>query len=191
MGGTITTDQAYTGGDQDFSAQITTIRGTGPDVIYAPGYYTDAGNIALQARKLGVDTPLLGGDGWDSSQLAAIGGSAIEGAYYTNHYAPDEPRPEVKNFVERYRAAHGQVPDGLAALGYDAARILFDAMKRAPSLAGKDLAAAIAATKDFPGVTGRITIDANRNAQKPAVVVQVKGGVPVSVASIAPLATGS
>jgi branched-chain amino acid transport system substrate-binding protein len=186
MGGTITTEQAYSGGDQDFSAQLTTIRGTNPDVIQVPGYYTDAGNIAIQVRKLGITAPLLGGDGWDSSKLAAIGGKAIEGSYYSNHYSYQDKRPEVQNFVAKYKAAYGEVPDSLAAAGYDAARLLFDAMRRAPSLSGKDLAKAIAETKDFHGVTGKITIDANRNAKKPAVVLEMKGGMPVYVTTIEP-----
>lgn len=186
MGGTVTTVQAYTGGDQDFSAQLTTIRETNPDLVFLPGYYTDAGNVSIQVRKLGITVPMLGGDGWDSTQLAAIGKDAIEGSYFSNHYSFQEDRPEVKNFVTKYTADYGQIPDGLAALGYDAARLLFDAMGRAPSLGGKDLAAAIAATKDFKGVTGLITMDANRNASKSAVVVQMKGGVPVYVTTIAP-----
>ncbi len=186
MGGTITTEQAYTGGDQDFSAQLTTIRQTGPDVVFVPGYYTDAGNISIQVRKLGITVPMLGGDGWDSTQLAAIGKDAIEGSYYSNHYSFQENRPEVKNFVEKYKADYGQIPDGLAALGYDAARLLFDAMDRAASLDGKTLAAAIASTKGFHGVTGSITMDANRDAKKSAVIVQMKGGVPVYVQTIEP-----
>ena len=187
LGGTITTQQAYSGGDQDFNAQLTTIRGTGAEAIFIPGYYTDVGNIALQARRLGITVPLLGGDGWDSAQLAAIAGPAIEGCYYSNHYSHQDPRPAVQNFVQKYKAANdGAVPDGLAALGYDAARILFDAMGRAASLDGKDLAAAIAQTRDFQGVTGVISIDENRNARKPAVVVQMKGGVPTYVTTIEP-----
>jgi branched-chain amino acid transport system substrate-binding protein len=187
MGGAIVADQAYSRGDQDFSAQLGTIRDAGAEAIYVPGYYTDVGNIALQSRKLGITVPMIGGDGWDSAKLAEIGGSAIEGSYYTNHYAKEEARAEVQRFVTDYNQKYGSDPDGLAALGYDAARVLADAMKRSPSLAGKDLAAAIANTKDFPGVTGRITIDpATRNANKPAVVVQVKAGVPSFVASILP-----
>jgi branched-chain amino acid transport system substrate-binding protein len=186
MGGTITTVQAYTGGDQDFSAQLTTIRQTNPDVIFVPGYYTDAGNVAIQVRKLGLTAPLLGGDGWDSVKLAEIGGASIEGSYFTNHYSHENPAPEVQNFVAKYKADYGQIPDGLAAMGYDAARLLFDAMSRAPSLGGKDLAAAIAATKNFAGVTGKITIDANRDAQKAAVVLQMKNGAPSYVTTIEP-----
>ena len=186
MGGTVTTVQAYTGGDQDFSAQLTTIRQTAPDVIFVPGYYTDAGNVAIQVRKLGLKAPMLGGDGWDSVKLAEIGGAAIEGSYFTNHYSHQNPAPEVQNFVAKYKAEHGQVPDGLAALGYDAARLLFDAMNRAASLDGKTLAAAIADTKNFPGVTGAITIDAGRDAKKAAVVLEMKGGAPSYVTTIEP-----
>ncbi len=187
MGGEIVADQAYSGGDQDFSAQLTTIRQAGPQAIFVPGYYTEAGNIALQARKLGVSVPLLGGDGWDSEQLAAIGKDAIEGCYYSNHYAPDQASPAVQTFVKKYQDEFsGQTPDGLAALGYDAALILFDAMKRAKSLSGKDLAKAIGETKDFHAVTGTITLDANRDAKKAAVMVQMKGGKPVWVATIEP-----
>jgi branched-chain amino acid transport system substrate-binding protein len=190
MGGTVVTEQAYSEGDQDFNAQLGSIRDAGAEVIYVPGYYTDVGNIALQARNLGITLPLLGGDGWDSEKLAEIGGAAIEGSYYSNHYAPEEARPEVQKFVDDYKARYdGHIPDGLAALGYDAARVLAEAMKRSPTLGGKDLAAAIAATRDFPGVTGRITMDENRNAQKPAVVVQMKGGRPTVVTSILPPGT--
>ncbi len=167
MGGTITTVQAYTGGDQDFSAQLTTIRQTNPDVIFVPGYYTDAGNVAIQVRKLGLTAPLLGGDGWDSVKLAEIGGSSIEGSYFTNHYSHENPAPEVQNFVAKYKSDYGEIPDGLAAMGYDAARLLFNAMNRAPSLGGKDLAGAIAATKDFAGVTGKITIDPIATRRRP------------------------
>ena len=187
MGGTIATEQAYTDGDADVSAQLQTIKGTGAELIYMPGYYTEAGNITRQARKLGITAPFLGGDGWDSAKLTEIGGDAIEGSYYSNHYSHQEQRPEVQDFVKKYQARFGAVPDGLAALGYDAARVLFDAMDRSPSLGGKDLAAAIAATKDFPGVTGKITIDKDRNAVKQAVILQIKGGQSVFVTSVAPL----
>ena len=186
LGGQIVTEQAYTGGDQDFSAQLGNIKAASPEAIFVPGYYTDVGNIALQARKLGITATLLGGDGWDSPKLTEIGGAAIEDSYFSNHYSHEEQRPEVQSFVQKFQAKYGVVPDGLAAMGYDAARLLFDAMKRSPSLGGKDLAAAIAQTKGFAGVTGSITIDAERNARKPAVVLQVKGGKYAFAASIQP-----
>ncbi|HJQ99461.1 MAG TPA: ABC transporter substrate-binding protein [Candidatus Polarisedimenticolaceae bacterium] len=186
MGGKVVAEQAYTGGDQDFSAQLTTIRQASPDVVFVPGYYTDAGNIAIQVKRLGITAPLLGGDGWESPQLAAIGKEAVEGSYYSCHYAYQENRPEVTKFVKAYEAEYGSKPDSLGALGYDAAGLLFDTMRRAPSWDGAALAKAIAETKDFPGVTGRITIDPERNAKKSAVIVQMKGGVPVAVATIEP-----
>lgn len=185
LGGTVVTDQAYNGGDQDFSAQLSNIKGASPEIIFVPGYYTDGGNIAIQARKLGITVPLVGGDGWDSAELVGIGGTAIEGAYYSNHSAPDQPN--MKDFVEKYKAEYGgKVPDALTGLGYDAMMVLFDSMKRAKSLSGKDLAQAIGETKGFKGVTGAITIDEKHNAKKSVVIVQVKGGTPSYTASVDP-----
>lgn len=186
-GGKITAKQTYQAGDQDFSAQLTALRGGSPDVLFVPGYYTDVGNIALQARKLGLKMPLLGGDGWDSSKLGEIGGKAIDGSFYSNHYSHEDPSPHVVNFIGAYKKSFGGVtPDGLAALGYDAARVLFEAMKRAKSLKGSDLAPEIAATKNFQGVTGQITLDADRNAVKSAVMLEMVGGEPKYVTTIDP-----
>ena len=131
QGGKIVSKQTYQAGDQDFSAQLTAIRASQPDVIFMPGYYTDVGNIAVQARKLGIKVPLLGGDGWDSSKLGEIGGKAIDGCFYSNHYSHQDPSPRVQDFIKKYKAKFGETPDGLAALGYDAARILADAIGRA------------------------------------------------------------
>lgn len=176
MGGTIATRQAYTGGNLEISSQLQSIKASGAQVVFLPGYYSDAATIIRKAREAGITVPFLGGDGWDSEELTKIAGDAINGNYFSNHYAPEEDRPEVKNFVEKYRAEFGETPDGLAALGYDAALVLFDAMERAPSLSGKDLRDALAATKDFTGVTGTFTIDENRNAKKSAVIIEMKGG---------------
>jgi branched-chain amino acid transport system substrate-binding protein len=186
LGGAVVSKQTYQGGDQDFSAQLTAIRSSEPDVVFVPGYYTDVGNVALQARKLGLVTPLLGGDGWDSSKLGEIAGSSIEGCFYSNHYSHEDPNPRVQEFIKKYSERHNQIPDGLAALGYDAARILFEAMHRTESLKGADLAAELAKTKDFDGVTGRISIDAERNAVKPAVILEMKDGKPKFVTTIQP-----
>lgn len=172
LGGEIVSDQAYSGGDQDFSAQLSNIRSTNAEVLLAPGYYTDGAAIAIQARKLGMKMPLLGGDGWDSEQLGKIAGDSIIGSFYSNHSAPDQP--EMKGFVEKYKAKHaGQVPDALAGLGYDAVYLLADAIKRANGVAGPALRDAIASTANFPGVTGSITIDKNRNASKALVIVEM------------------
>lgn len=186
LGGTLVSEQAYGGGDQDFNAQLSNIRDKKPDVIFIPGYYTDVGNIALQARKLGIKQPLLGGDGWDSEQLPKIAGAAIDGSYYSNHYSHEDKRPAVQDFVSKYQKKYQAVPDGLAAMGYDAAKLLFDAMTRAPTLGSKDLAAAIASTQNFPGVTGTISMDENRNAKKPAVVLKIEKGKPRYAATIDP-----
>lgn len=186
LGGTICENQAYSRGDQDFTAQLTAIRSSNADMVFVPGYYTDVGNIALQARKLGIEVPLFGGDGWDSSQLYEIGGDAVNGCYYSNHYSHEDPNPRVQDFIAKYKEQHGAIPDGLAALGYDAAMLLFDAMQRASSLGGDDLAAAIAQTKDFDGVTGNISIDEQHNAVKPAVILEMKDGRPTFLTTIEP-----
>lgn len=177
MGGTIVAEQAFSDGDNDFSAQLTAIKEKNPEFIYMPGYYTELVNIAKQARRLGITVPLIGGDGWDSEELRNAG-DALDNCYFSNHYSHEEERPEVKAFVSNYQKQFGKVPDGLAALGYDAARLLFDAIERAPSLSGKDLAGAINATKDFAGVTGMISIDAQRNANKGAVMLRIEKGIP-------------
>lgn len=186
LGGMITTEQAYNEGDQDFTAQLTAIRATNPDIIFIPGYYTDVANIALQARRLGITAPLLGGDGWESPKLIEIGGEAIEGSYFSNHYSPEDPDPRIQAYVAKYRGKYGDTPESMATLGYDCANLLFDAMKRAKSIKGPDLRDAIAATRDFQGVTGKVTIDKDRNAVKPAVVLQIRDGKLRWVATIEP-----
>ncbi len=189
MGGRILPRVSYQAGDQDFSAQLTTIRDAKPDVVFIPGYYTDVANIAVQAHKLGIRAPLLGGDGWDSAKLAEIAGESINGAYFCSHYFQQDPRPRVQQFLKAYRDKFGGPPDAMAALGYDAAGILSEAMQRAPTESGADIAAALASTRNFDGVTGRISIDGDRNAVKPAVIIQMQNGVPTRAATIAPPAT--
>lgn len=185
-GGEIVSSQTYNKGDSDFNAQLTKIRETNPELLFVPGYYTDVANISRQARKLGMTMPLLGGDGWDSADLAKNAGDAIEGSFYSNHYAADQPTPVIQEFVTKYQSQFGEIPDGLAALGYDAAKILFDAMARSKSTSRQDLREAIAATKDFKAVTGNITLNESRDAVKSAVIVQMKGGKPVFAAQVDP-----
>jgi branched-chain amino acid transport system substrate-binding protein len=176
LGGTIVADEKYTSGDSDFKAQLTNLKSKHPEFIYVPGYYTEVVLIARQARELGINVPLMGGDGWDSSVLKEIGGQAVEGNYFSNHYTVEDPRPEVQNFIKNYKARFGTVPDSLAALAYDSANVLFDSIKRAGSVEGPKLRDAIAATKDFHGVTGVITLNEHRDAVKSAVVLEVKDG---------------
>jgi branched-chain amino acid transport system substrate-binding protein len=186
LGGTIVDDQSYKAGDQDFKAQLTAIKGKKPQGIYVPGYYTDVALIARQARELGLTVPLMGGDGWDSAKLYEIARGALEGSYFSNHYSPEDPSPRIQDFVKTYQAKFGNVPDSLAAQGYDAARIAMDAMERAPDLSGTAIRDALAATRDFQGVTGVITIDADHNAVKPAVVLEIKDNVGRYVATVQP-----
>ncbi|HTQ52334.1 MAG TPA: ABC transporter substrate-binding protein [Candidatus Acidoferrales bacterium] len=175
-GGNIVGEENYSHGDKDFSAQLTALKADNPDGIFVPGYYTEVGLIALQARQLGITVPLFGGDGWESSSLVPIGGRALEGCYFSTHYSPQDTSPAVQNFVKEYRARYGDTPDAMAALGYDSAMILADALKRAGSTEGAKVREALAATKDFAGVTGKITIDSNRNASKPAVILTITNG---------------
>jgi branched-chain amino acid transport system substrate-binding protein len=186
LGGTIIDDQSYKAGDQDFKAQLTAIKAKRPEAIYIPGYYTDVALIARQARELGIKVPLMGGDGWDSAKLFEIGGAAIEGSFFSNHYSQEDPSPRIQDFIKRYKERWGAVPDSMAATGYDAAMVAGDAISRAKDGTGEAIAEAIAATKDYPGVTGVITIDKDHNAVKPAVVLEVKGGKAVFVATVAP-----
>lgn len=186
LGGTIVTEQSYSQGDSDFRAQLTAIKGSNPDAIYVPGYYTEVGTIVHQARELGITAIFLGSDGWDSPKLWEIGGTALNGSYFSNHYATDDPSPVVQKFINDYKAKYGQMPDALAALGYDAARIMADAMTRAGSTDGAKVRDKIAETKDFPGVTGSITINADRNAVKTAVIVKVENGKYLLTESIKP-----
>jgi branched-chain amino acid transport system substrate-binding protein len=176
-GGRIVGKQSYSKGDSDFRSQLTSIKSSNPEVLFVPGYYNDIGQIAIQARDLGIKAPLVGGDGWESPKLIEIGGKALEGSFYSNHYYAEDPTPSVANFVTKYRERFGQTPDALAALGYDAARVLADAIKRAGTTDGDKLRQAIGQTKDFSGVTGTITLGGDRNpVGKKLVILEVKNG---------------
>ena len=176
FGGKIVATQSYQEGDQDFNAQLTSLKGSNPEVIFVPGYYNDVGLIAKQARDKGITVPLIGGDGWDSEQLYKIGGTALNGSFFTNHYSPFDTDPKVVKFVNDYKAKYGSTPDALAATAYDAANIMFDAVKRSKSLSGTDIRDALAATNAFPGVTGTVTFNKQRDAVKPIVMIEIKPG---------------
>jgi branched-chain amino acid transport system substrate-binding protein len=176
LGGKIVGEQSYSTGDTDFRAQLTSIRAAQPDVVCVPGYYQEVALIVKQGRQIGLNMPFVGCDGWADQALVAIGGKAVDGCYFTNHFSPDDPTPIVKEFVARYQEKYGAPPDTFAALGYDAARLLADAIKRAGSPDSKALRDALAETAGFGGVTGQISFDANRNASKPGLIVRVKGG---------------
>jgi branched-chain amino acid transport system substrate-binding protein len=177
-GGQVVAEQKFTKDDKDFKAQLTAIKGQNPDAIFLPVYYGPATLIALQARELGIKVPLFGGDGWEAPELVQGPGAAeaLEGCFFSTHFAPDQDSPQAKEFVKKYETRFGTKPDAMAALGYDSAMVLADAIKRAGSTAGPKVRDALAATKDFQGVTGKMTLDANRNARKPAVIIELKSG---------------
>jgi branched-chain amino acid transport system substrate-binding protein len=177
LGGEVIGEQSYSEGDNDFKAQLTALKSLNPEAIFVPGYYTESALIVKQARELNMMIPFFGGDGWDSDRLIEIGGEAMNGTYFTNHYSADDTAKMVQDFVGKYRSLYdNQTPDAMAVLGYDAAMIVFDAIRRAGSTDHKMIRDALAATKDYPGVAGKTTIDADRNALKPAVVVAIENG---------------
>jgi len=176
-GGQIVKEQKYSTGDKDFKPQLTSIKATKPDAIFIPGYYAEVALIGKQARLLGIKVPMLGGDGWVSESLLKVAGNALDGSYFSCHFSADDTEhPAVQEFVKKFKAKYNEVPDDMAALGYDSAEILADAIKRAGTTDGEKLKDAIAATKGYKGVTGVITLDAQRNASKPAVILSIGGG---------------
>ena len=175
-GGKIALEQSYSGGDTEFRPQLTTIRAARPQVLFIPGFYTDVGQIAIQARDLGIDVPLVGGDGWDSPVVIEIGGKAVEGSYFSDHYFVGDTRPVVQTFVAEYRKRYNRNPEANAALGYDALKIFAQAMGRAGSTDRKAIRDQIAATKDYQGVSGTISMGADRNPVKPVAMIKIENG---------------
>ena len=175
-GGNIVKEQSYSSGDKDFRAQLTDLKSANPDVIIITGYYPEASLIAKQARQFGIKATLVGGDGWDGSSLIPVGGKAIEGAFFSNHFSTEDKSPLVQDFVKKYKQKYNAVPDAFAALGYDATKLLADAIKRAGSTDPDKIRAAIQDTEGFPGVSGKITIGKDRNAVKSAVILTIKDG---------------
>src|SRR6266850_104147 len=177
LGGQIVGKLSYTQGDADFKGQLSAIQIAAPDVIYIPGYYGDVAVIAKQSRQIGLKQSLLGGDGWDAPELWQLGGDALNGSFISTHYSVDDPSPVIQKFVHEYKQRYGNLlPDAHAALAYDATRMLAQAIERSGSTDGNKVRTALAQTKDFPGVTGVISMDANRNAVKPAVILELEDG---------------
>jgi branched-chain amino acid transport system substrate-binding protein len=174
-GAEIVADESYGEGDKDFRAQLQKIKLTNPDAVWCPGYYSEIALIIKQARELGLNVPFLGGDGWDADILGKTAGLAINGCFFSNHYASDDPTPAVQDFIAHFKAKYnGELPDAMAILGYDSMKLMADAISRAGSTDGKAIRDALAKTKDFGGAAGKITIDKDRNAQKPLVVLSIK-----------------
>jgi branched-chain amino acid transport system substrate-binding protein len=175
LGGEIVVKQTYSQGDADYRGQLSAIKAGNPEVIYIPGYYADVAIIAKQARQLGLTIPLLGADGWDAPELWELGGDALNGSYISSHYSADDPSETIKRFAQSYRQRYQNLtPDAHAALSYDALRFLADAIQRAGGTDSQKLRDALATTKDFQGVTGIISMDHDRNAVKPAVILKLQ-----------------
>ena len=186
-GGQIVKEQKYSTGDKDFKPQLTSIKAAKPDAIFVPGYYAEVSLIAKQARLLGIKAPLLGGDGWVGDSLLKVAGNALDGSFFSCHFSSADKSPVVQGFVEKFKAKHnGETPDDMAALGYDSAMILADAIKRAGSTEPEKLRDAIATTKEHQGITGKITLDEHRNANKPAVILTIGNGGFDFVETVAP-----
>jgi branched-chain amino acid transport system substrate-binding protein len=189
LGGKIVAEESYSEGDPDFRAQLTKIKAANPEFVYLPGYYSDIGPILLQARELGITVPFGGGDGWDSPKLLETAGKAAEGCFFSNHYSPESKDIKVQTFVKNYKKKFGETPDALAALSYDAALLLVEAIKKANSSEPSKIKEALMSfTKDKPfrGVTGSIFFDQNRNPVKSAVIIEIKGGKQVYRATVKP-----
>ncbi|MBC7326191.1 MAG: ABC transporter substrate-binding protein [Moorella sp. (in: Bacteria)] len=177
-GGQVVGEESFTSGDQDFRPALTRFRDAGADLIYVPAYYNEVGKIVSQARELGITAPMLGADGWDSPKLAEFAGGAanLKDTYFTNHYSASDPDPRVQAFVKAYKEKYGSEPDAFAALGYDAAYLLADAINRAGKADPEAIRQALASTRDFQGITSKITIDENHNPIKDIAIIAMVDG---------------
>lgn len=168
----------YNTGDTDFSAQLTNIKALNPDVIFAPGNFTESAALTKQARELGITAPIIGGDTWETPEFIDIGGKAVEGVIFSTFFDAAKPATsETEKFIAEFKKAFpDKEPAGVSALGYDAYLLIIDAIKRANSADPEKIKEAINQTKDFMGASGIVTLDENRNAIKSAVIKQVKNG---------------
>ncbi|MBP9674052.1 MAG: ABC transporter substrate-binding protein [Bacteriovoracaceae bacterium] len=176
-GGEIVVEQSYSSGDIDFKSQLTAIKSKNPQAIFLPGYYTETALIARQARELGIKVPFLGGDGWDSPKLTEIARGALDGSYHSSHYSAENQNPKTISFNKKFNELYGVVPDAMAATGYDAAYLLAHALKKSSNTNPEKIRDALAQTKDLEGITGKITLDENRNPTKSAVILKVENNV--------------
>jgi branched-chain amino acid transport system substrate-binding protein len=183
MGGEVVVEESYTAEDQDFSAILTKVKDAGPDVLYLPDYYSTVNLIAAQAQERGIEAALMGGDGWDSSDLDL---SVVEGGYYTNHFSPDDTRAIVQDFVSKYEDEYGSTPDALAALAYDAANILFESMVEAESITDPQRVAQAMEDGFFHTVSGDTRYDEFHNPVKAAVVLKIENGAVRYTDTVAP-----
>ena len=188
MEGSIVIDEVYQSGDRDFKVQLNQIRKYQPEAIFIPGYYKEAALIIRQARKMGIKSTFLGGDGWDSQELFKLEKDAVNGSYFSNHFAIESQEPAAKEFQKLYREKFKKNPDGLSARGFDAGQIVLEALGKIKggTVDRLSVKSELAKITDFPGATGKTSINAFRNANKPAVVLKVDGPVNRLVTSILP-----
>jgi branched-chain amino acid transport system substrate-binding protein len=185
-GGQLLDELSFSSGDTDFRAQLSKLKTDRPEVVFLPAYYPEAGLILREARLLGVTAPFVGGEGWDSPALIQIAGKNADGSYYANHFASGDSDPQVQRFVATYQARYHAVPDALAALWYDGTRLMAEAIERAGTDNPEKIRDSLAQTKDFSGVTGNISLDGQRNATKPAVIVTIQAGAIKMVERVTP-----
>jgi branched-chain amino acid transport system substrate-binding protein len=175
-GGTVTIEQKYSAGERDFKAQLTAIKAANPDVLFVPGYYTEAGLIVAQARQLGLTLPILGGDGWEAPQLAELAGSALQNTYFCNNFSIETNNESTQRFITRFRQRFQEAPDGIAADAYDAVLMIADAIRRAGSTDKIKIRDTLANIRNLPGVGGLMTVDSNRDQLKPAYILGYRDG---------------
>ena len=186
-GGEIVGEEAYLQKDTDFKAVLTKIKTMNPEILYVPGYYEEVGKIIKQARELGMNLPIVGGDGWDSPKLSEIAGAGpLNNTFFTNHYSPDDTSAASKAFVDAYVKAYNQKPDAPAVLGYDGARLMMDAISRAGGTEGAKVSKALAETKNYKAVTGDTSLNETHDAVKSAVIIEFKDGKQAYRATVKP-----
>lgn len=176
LGGEIVIDKGYQKGETNYTTYLNELKAASPEIVFVPNYYNEMVQIARQAKQVGMPGSMfVGGDGWDSANLLEGAGAELEGAHFTNHYAPDVPWPNSKKFLSAFTTKYKHEPSSLSAQGYDATLLLFDAIGRATEVSHEAIRKALAETKDFQGATGTMTMDKDRNANKPIVVVKIEG----------------
>ncbi len=186
-GGKIVGFETYTTGDKDFSAQLTKIKSSNPEVIFLPAYYNDVPLIAQQARRLGITAQFVGSDAWSSPELIKLGGADIEGSFFCNHYSTQIATPIAQKFMTDYQAKYGQAPDDVAALTYDAFGLLVQAVKDAGKLDRQAVRDALAKIPKYDGITGTMQfVPGSGDPIKSAVILQIKDGKFVWVANAQP-----
>jgi branched-chain amino acid transport system substrate-binding protein len=186
MGGEIVTDISYQEGDIDFKSQLTAIKAKNPDAIFVPGYYNEVALLARQLKDLGMKQPMLGGDGWSSPDLYKIAKDAITGHYFSNHYTTESTDPKTVEFVKKFKAKFNEDADVMAALAYDATYMMAEAIKNTKELNRETIREELTKIKDFHGVTGKMSMNENRDAVKSAVVVRIEGPEYKFVTSVNP-----